>query len=95
MINIVANGMKVELNLPVFKISISYLIHFCFSIYIADGGVRRECSTKNVATLGCTLEKGNNECDICETDLCNGSVQYGPVALIIAIPAIIAKILSF
>lgn len=32
--------------------------------------------------------------ETCKTDGCNGSSQYGPVAMMIAIPIIILKLLS-
>jgi len=32
-------------------------------------------------------------CETCSTDGCNGAAQYGPIALLVAIPAVIAKIL--
>lgn len=32
-------------------------------------------------------------CETCATDGCNGAAQYGPVALLVVIPAAIAKLL--
>lgn len=32
-------------------------------------------------------------CETCSTDGCNGAAQYGPVALLVIIPAAIAKLL--
>lgn len=32
-------------------------------------------------------------CETCSTEGCNGAAQYGPIALLVAIPAVIAKIL--
>jgi hypothetical protein len=32
-------------------------------------------------------------CETCSTDGCNGAAQYGPIALLVAIPAVLAKIL--
>lgn len=32
-------------------------------------------------------------CETCQTDGCNGAAQYGPVALLVAIPVAVAKIL--
>jgi len=32
-------------------------------------------------------------CETCSTDGCNGAAQYGPIALMVLIPAVLAKIL--
>lgn len=37
----------------------------------------------------------NVECLICKSDGCNGASQYGPIALLVALPVAIAKILKF
>lgn len=65
---------------------------------IATGKVRRECSSsKEEAIAGCKLIGGMvgfDQCEICESDGCNGATQYGPAALLICIPLVIVKILS-
>lgn len=34
------------------------------------------------------------DCLVCNSDGCNGAAQYGPIALLIALPVAIAKIFS-
>lgn len=42
----------------------------------------------------CDNKSGKPEfsCKICETDGCNGAIQYGPIALLVAIPVAVARI---
>lgn len=39
--------------------------------------------------------KRDFKCEICDTDGCNGAVQYGPVALLVLIPVAIAQLFAF
>lgn len=41
-----------------------------------------------------TNAKVDANCDKCDSDGCNGASEYGPVAMMIAIPVIIMKITS-
>lgn len=36
-----------------------------------------------------------DNCLVCDTDGCNEAVQYGPIALLVVLPAAIAKFLLF
>lgn len=34
-------------------------------------------------------------CETCDTEGCNGAGQFGPIAVLVAIPAVVAKILMY
>lgn len=61
--------------------------------------VLRQCKTSaDSAKATCEAEsKGSDSsiCETCNTDECNGALQYGPVALMIAIPLAVIKISQF
>lgn len=58
--------------------------------------IRRLCSaTANAADEACKANGADNICEKCDTDGCNGAIQYGPIAILIVLPIAIAKFLLF
>lgn len=54
--------------------------------------IERKCIQSELSTpLSC--KKGEN-CSVCNSDECNSAIQYGPAAVIVAIPITIMKIFS-
>lgn len=43
----------------------------------------------------CRANGAENLCEKCDTDGCNAGTQYGPIAILIAFPIAIIKLLSF
>lgn len=81
----------------------SFFFHFSFSRTIAVNDklvISRSCywehmdAHKNDCLNNNTPSYIKTEfCETCSTDGCNGATQYGPVALLVAIPVAVAKIL--
>ncbi|XP_055683099.1 uncharacterized protein LOC129789974 [Lutzomyia longipalpis] len=64
--------------------------------------VSRSCFWEDINTPPDTCMKATTPsfietefCETCSHDGCNGASQYGPVALLVAIPAVLAKVLAW
>lgn len=72
---------------------------FFFENDLANGIIYRQCANNEEDAKNVCKDKAGGAadfCEICKEDSCNGSLQYGPVMLLIAIPvAILMKISSF
>lgn len=69
-----------------FKISVN------LNIFPATGFIARKCA-ENKAAAALLCQAGGHAsaaCEVCDSgDGCNGAAQYGPLAMMIAIPAIV------
>lgn len=73
-----------------------FLIHLVNDKYV----ISRSCFWENINAPKDECINNNTPsyiktefCETCDTDGCNGAAQYGPVALLVAIPVAITKIL--
>lgn len=92
------------LSLRIFK-KIRIYVFFLHLIEV-NLGVVRECELdEDTAKQNCKkiedayrlkgLTNTEVDCLLCNSDGCNGAVQYGPIAVLIVLPAVIAKNLPF
>lgn len=78
-------------------IGFDWFLNFNFWTFFpaATGLVLRSCAnTPQEIQAACSIDARIADiCEICYSDGCNGATRYGPAAIMIAIPMIIARVL--
>lgn len=76
-----------------------FYFYFCTSVVNDNYVISRSCLWEHIdAHKNDCLNSSTPSyiktayCETCTTDGCNGAAQYGPIALLIAIPMAVAKI---
>lgn len=58
--------------------------------------IKRLCSaTLTAANAACGANGAIKVCEMCDTDECNGSIQHGPIAILIGLSIFIVNLLLF